>query len=195
MEEAKGVLTNAHRLLADAAHLRDGGRHASAFALAVLALEEVGKVVLAVWRDESQVKAALPSANYHVRKQVAAVSLLLAQAATTAANADLSSEGITLDGVGRGTPDEEQLVRSVARAMAQGLEGRIFAQAVVGAMERTKHIGFYADARSALAGLSHADFDASDVDGAISVARQALDLLGNWRTVHTAKAMVLAPVR
>jgi AbiV family abortive infection protein len=42
------IVANAARLLGDAKLLSDNGRFASAFALAVLGLEELGKVVLAV---------------------------------------------------------------------------------------------------------------------------------------------------
>ena len=43
------IVDNAKRLLGDAELLDDNGRYASAFALAVLSLEEIGKVILGRW--------------------------------------------------------------------------------------------------------------------------------------------------
>jgi AbiV family abortive infection protein len=65
------IIANAPRLLKDAKLLLDHGRYASAFALSVLALEEIGMVVLDLWgRPEVQPKPSKrPSA--HVRKQTA----------------------------------------------------------------------------------------------------------------------------
>jgi hypothetical protein len=67
------VLRNAKRLLRDAHLLSDHGRHASAFALAVLGLEEIGKVILRVW-DLSD------HASGHLYKQLAVSSLLMVDA-------------------------------------------------------------------------------------------------------------------
>jgi AbiV family abortive infection protein len=41
--------SNAARLLRDAKLLNDNERHASAFALGVLGLEEIGKAILRLW--------------------------------------------------------------------------------------------------------------------------------------------------
>jgi AbiV family abortive infection protein len=47
--ERNEIVSNAARLLRDAKLLVDNERYASAFALSVLALEEIGKVVLELW--------------------------------------------------------------------------------------------------------------------------------------------------
>jgi AbiV family abortive infection protein len=67
------IVANAARLLRDAKLLNEHGRHASAFALAALSLEEIGKVILRLW-DVQQRKG-----YDHLSKQRAVASLLLAQ--------------------------------------------------------------------------------------------------------------------
>jgi AbiV family abortive infection protein len=48
------IIANAARLLADAKLLVDHARFASAFALAVLGVEEIGKVALEIWEPLSR---------------------------------------------------------------------------------------------------------------------------------------------
>jgi AbiV family abortive infection protein len=48
-DERTLIMTNAARLLGDAKLLADHNRFASAFALAVLGVEEIGKVILDIW--------------------------------------------------------------------------------------------------------------------------------------------------
>ncbi len=68
------ILGNASRLFKDAELLMDHHRYASAFALAVLGLEEIGKALLKSW----EVEGPLPKkASAHIRKQAAVASLLL----------------------------------------------------------------------------------------------------------------------
>jgi hypothetical protein len=152
----------------------------------------LGKIVLGAWRADAEVKSALEGASYHVRKQVAAVALLLADAAMKAATADLRAKGLTLDSVPTGSQGELELVGAVVRAIAEGRAGKTFVHALIGAYERTKHIGLYVDSGLPLAGLTHRDFTAEDVDGWIEITRRAIGLLRDWRTVHVARPIVLA---
>jgi AbiV family abortive infection protein len=58
------VVRNAKHLFRDAVLLNDKGRHASAFALAVLGLVEIGKAILRRW-------GLLDSdGRFHLRKQL-----------------------------------------------------------------------------------------------------------------------------
>lgn len=59
---ASPTLTNAFRLLKDAELLFDAASHASAIALSCLAIEEIGKYLLATW------PAANPQFSYDRRK-------------------------------------------------------------------------------------------------------------------------------
>jgi AbiV family abortive infection protein len=108
------IIANAARLLKDAKLLLDHGRYASAFALAILALEEIGKVVLDLWgRPEASPKPSKrPSA--HVRKQAAVSSLLLAESVTKEWGELVNREG----------PSSEALVEGVARSMHHSEPGR-----------------------------------------------------------------------
>jgi AbiV family abortive infection protein len=75
-DQNKRVIGNAKRLLRDAALLNQHGGHASAFALAVLGLEEIGKAILRLW-DLSDHR---PGYLYHLSKQRAVSSLLMVDA-------------------------------------------------------------------------------------------------------------------
>jgi AbiV family abortive infection protein len=69
------TLSNSTRLLNDARLLVDHRRFASAFALAVLGVEEIGKVLLDGWKADAPL--AKPRASLHIQKQTAVSSLLL----------------------------------------------------------------------------------------------------------------------
>ena len=71
------ILGNADRLLADARLLFGHRRYASAFALAVLGMEEIGKALLKGWEDEEPVPKPRKGMSLHVQKQTAVSSLLL----------------------------------------------------------------------------------------------------------------------
>ncbi|MGY3124998.1 AbiV family abortive infection protein [Bradyrhizobium sp. S3.14.4] len=71
------ILGNATRLLNDARLLVSHNRYASAFALAVLGVEEIGKVLLKSWEAERPLAKAKERQSLHIRKQTAVASLLL----------------------------------------------------------------------------------------------------------------------
>ena len=57
-DESFPIVANTARLLSDAKLLNEHGRYASAFALAALAMEEIGKVILKLW-DVSEPKGRI----------------------------------------------------------------------------------------------------------------------------------------
>jgi hypothetical protein len=71
------TLSNATRLLNDARLLVDHRRFASAFALAVLGVEEIGKVLLDGWKADKPLAKPKGSSTLHIQKQTAVSSLLL----------------------------------------------------------------------------------------------------------------------
>jgi AbiV family abortive infection protein len=71
------VLANATRLLNDARLLVEHRRFASAFALAVLAVEEIRKALLDGWDTERPLAKPKTYQSQHIRKQMAVASLLL----------------------------------------------------------------------------------------------------------------------
>jgi AbiV family abortive infection protein len=71
------IVSNANRLLADAQLLLDHHRYPSAFALAVLGMEEIGKALLKEWQAEKPLARPRKGMSMHVQKQTAVSSLLL----------------------------------------------------------------------------------------------------------------------
>src|ERR1700722_19990855 len=69
--EDRKVISNAKRLLRDAVLLKDHERYASAYALAILGLEEIGKVILKRWGEPDKER------RWHLNKQMAVASLLI----------------------------------------------------------------------------------------------------------------------
>jgi len=63
--------------LQDATFLVDHTRFASAFALAVLGVEEIGKVILDIWGSAAPLSKPVVRRTAHIRKQAAVSSLLL----------------------------------------------------------------------------------------------------------------------
>ena len=68
--DVTGVVSNARRLAQDATLLKDHGRYASAYVLAIISLEEIGKMLIKLW--------GLPASKSHVSKQRAVTSLFVA---------------------------------------------------------------------------------------------------------------------
>lgn len=73
------ILRNAHRLLDDAKALDADGRHASALALSILAIEEVGKVVMRQWSADPTFRHDRKHYGFHKVKQAVAAALLTAK--------------------------------------------------------------------------------------------------------------------
>jgi AbiV family abortive infection protein len=71
------IMANATRLLDDARLLAEHSRFASAFALAVLAVEEIGKELLDGWNAEKPLAKPKIYQSLHIQKQMAVASLLL----------------------------------------------------------------------------------------------------------------------
>lgn len=70
------ILANAERLLDDARLLFCNERYKSALALAVIAIEEVGKILVHRWSDEAELKYARRQFGYHALKQIATLTLI-----------------------------------------------------------------------------------------------------------------------
>lgn len=71
------VLANATRLLNDAKLLVEHRRFASAFALAVLAVEEIGKALIDGWNADAPLPKPKTYQSPHIQKQAAVSALLL----------------------------------------------------------------------------------------------------------------------
>ena len=157
--------------------LVDNERYASAFALSVLALEEIGKVVLELWGASQPVHKSGKRPSSHLRKQ-ALSSLLLAQY-TTKELGDLVSSG----------PVTAELIERVSRAMYESEAGKFVRLVGVGAVDKTKQIAFYRDDWLESAGLHADQFDASDVTQLFEKCRAAIAALGDSKTMHVGRAI------
>jgi AbiV family abortive infection protein len=171
------IMENAARLLADAKLLVDHNRFASAFALAVLGVEEIGKVVLDIWETEKPLTKPATRKSSHLRKQAAVGSVLLASFA-------IKEFGVIVE---ISIPDD--LVESVAKAFHGSIEGRLLRHIEIGAVERTKHLAMYRDEWLTEASLHANQFEKSDVTGLFEYARSAIAVLGDGHAMRTARAI------
>lgn len=128
------IIANSARLLADAKLLADHGRFASAFALALLGVEEIGKVILDLWGNAEPLSKPIVRRKAHVRKQAAVGSLLLASFAVQEFG-DLDAEVTVTD----------EVIERVNAALQSSSEGQFLAHAESGVLEKTKHVGLYRD--------------------------------------------------
>jgi len=124
------ILGNARRLFADAELLFDHQRYASAFALAVLGLEEIGKALLKYWNAQRPLPNKA-NASAHIRKQAAVSSLLLGALVVRR-----FPNGVDLDTVD---------FSAVTREFNDSEEGRVFMAIQNRDLDRRKQNALYQD--------------------------------------------------
>lgn len=172
------VIGNAARLLADAKLLVDHERFASAFVLAVLGLEEIGKVVLELWAHVGPLTRPIERRTSHVRKQAAVGALLLASFAVN----ELSDLEVSAERAG-------DLIDRLSKAFRNSSEGNFFSNAQGGILEKTKHLGMYRDDWLEEASLHAEQFHKSDVASIFEIARRAIAIVGDARTMYVGRAI------
>lgn len=171
------IMANAARLLADAKILVDHARFASAFALAVLGVEEIGKVILDIWETAEPLPKPKIRKSSHLRKQSAVGSVLLASFALK------EHSGIVE------APITDELIEGVAKAFHDSLEGRFLHHVESGAVEKTKHLAMYRDEWLTIASFDADQFQKSDVTGIFEFARSAVAVFGDTRVMRTGRAI------
>jgi AbiV family abortive infection protein len=175
------IIANAARLLKDAKLLVDHERYASAFALSVLALEEIGKVVLDLWgKPVALPKVSKPNkrSSAHVKKQAAVSSLLLADSVTKELGEVITSGAV-----------DDVLVERVARFMHDSDSGRFHWLVGIGAVDKTKQVALYHDDLYAATGLSPEGFDGADLEKLFSRCRLAVAAVSDQRVMRVGKAI------
>jgi AbiV family abortive infection protein len=177
-DERTLIMTNAARLLGDAKLLADHNRFASAFALAVLGVEEIGKVILVIWGTGKSLSKPKIRKSSHLRKQSAVGSVLLASFAVKEFSGIIKAPVVT-----------DELVEGVARAFHDSLEGRFLGHIATGAVEKTKHLAMYRDEWLTSASLHTDQFVKSDVTGILEFARSAVAALNDARIMRTGRAI------
>ena len=175
-DERTAVIANAARLLKDAKLLFDHTRFASAFALAVLGVEEIGKVILDIWGTAAPLSKPVVRRSAHIRKQAAVSSLLLG-------SFSVREFGTVVDDA------NEQLVQHVAEAFRLSPEGRLMSQVQGGALDKTKQLGLYRDNWITDASLHADQFTDIDVKALFSIARRAIEVGDDARIMRTGRAI------
>jgi AbiV family abortive infection protein len=164
--------------LADAKLLVDHARFASAFALAVLGVEEIGKVALEIWGAAEPLTKPIIRRTAHLRKQAAVGSLLVASFAVKEFG-DLDAE-VILTG---------DLIERVSKAFQDSEEGQFLAHVQSGVLEKTKQIGIYRDDWLTTASLHADQFHESDVISIFDTARRAIAVIDDERVMQTGRAI------
>ena len=154
----------------------DHTRFASAFALAVLGVEEIGKVILDIWGSAAPLSKPVVRRTAHIRKQAAVRSLLLGSFA-------VKEFGTAVDDA------NEELVQRVADAFRLSPEGRLMSQVEGGALDKTKQLGLYRDDWMTEASLHADQFSNTDVNAILSIARRAIDVVDDARIMRTGRAI------
>jgi AbiV family abortive infection protein len=172
------IIANAARLLADAKLLVDHDRFASAFALAVLGVEEIGKVVLDIWGRVKPLSKPVIRRSQHICKQAAVGSLVLASFAVEQFG-DMEAE----------VPITDDLIKHIGKAFQNSHEGQFLAHVQSGVVEKTKHIGIYRDEWLTAASLHADQFNEADVTSMFDTARRAIAVVDDARVVRTGRAI------
>ncbi|SIO49938.1 abortive infection protein, AbiV family [Bradyrhizobium erythrophlei] len=170
------IITNANRLLWDAKLLADHTRFASAFALAVLGLEEIGKVILDIWGSDQPLSKPVIRRTAHVRKQAAIGSLLLASFAVKKFG-HLDAEPVNDDPIAR-----------ISAAFRSSDEAQFLAHIQSGELQNTKHGSLYRD-DWLIASLPADQFDESHVTSIFDIANSVLVAIGDERIMHAGRAL------
>jgi AbiV family abortive infection protein len=128
LRRAKDVTSNVFRLMDDARLLDEHERYSSAYALAILAFEEAGKLLLILWGVPE------PKKNRHVVKQRAVGALLM-------------SHWVRKE-FGRHETLDEELIERGAKALSESSPGRLSEFIEMTVLDKSKQAALYSDERS-----------------------------------------------
>lgn len=185
---ALAVLQNTVRLLDDAALLASYKRFATAVALSVFALEEIGKVALKIFDEGPTIDGKRGRSNIHVRKQLAATSLLQAKFGEQIVCAKLEGWGLA-DEDPTTIEQAAELREALATAIFNSREQKLLEYIRLGATERIKHLGMYVDEWHLEYGLRGEQMGQEQFEELYSEARRALPLLADARAIRMAGAI------
>ena len=172
---------NAKRLLRDAKLLSDNKRYASAFAVAVLGLEEIGKSILRQWNLSNY-------SSGHLNKQLAVSSLLIVDAVIR--EGQKPRRGM-IDPAEAGPHSDAALERIIKAAMES--EAGRFSQLVdAKALDKIKQFCFYYDGVLEDEGFHPDQFTYADVERIFKMCVAALREMEDNQTLVVAKVLFLA---
>jgi AbiV family abortive infection protein len=180
-DDLSRIRRNAKRLLRDAVLLTEHGRHASAFALAVLGLEEIGKVILRLWGLSDY-------SSGHLHKQLAVSSLLIVDAVIREAQ---TPRGM-IDPTSRSGPSTPGAMERIIKAAMESEAGRFRQSVDAKAVDAMKRFAFYYDGVLEDAGFHPDQFTYAEVEPIFKMCFGALSEIEDDQTMQVAKALFLA---
>ena len=169
--EDRKVISNAKRLLRDAVLLKDHERYASAYALAILGLEEIGKVILKRWGEPDKER------RWHLNKQMAVAALVLMDDVRRRIREETSDPSQL-------TPD---VFERVAMAAMEGETGQFSATVRSKLLDGWKQFALYNDGEFADAGLQSDQVTLADVEFMFKAFWTALNLISDGPAMELAK--------
>jgi hypothetical protein len=181
-DDLSRIKRNAKRLLRDAKLLSDNKRYASAFAVAVLGLEEIGKSILRQWN--------LSNYSGHLNKQLAVSSLLIVDAVIREAQKPRGLGMIHPTSRSRSFPSG--VLESIIKTAMESEAGRFSKLVDAKALEKIKQFCFYYDGVLEDEGFHPDQFTYADVERIFKMCVAALREMEDNQTLVVAKAVFLA---
>ena len=179
-DDLSRIRRNAKRLLRDAKLLSDNKRYASAFAVAVLGLEDIGKSILRQWN--------LSNYSGHLNKQLAVSSLLIVDAVIR--EFQKPRKGM-IDPAEVG-PRSDAALKRIIKAAMESEAGRFSQLVDAKALEKIKQFCFYYDGVLEDEGVHPDQFTYADVERIFKMCVAALREMEDNQTLVVAKVMFLA---
>src|SRR4051812_7119705 len=135
----RSVIGSARRLHSDAHLLAEHGRFTSGFALALLSIEELGKILIELWGQDEWWETPMPTElktrlSFHVRKQMAFAALLFAGEVIDSTR-NTASESF----------DAEQFKALYRDVFDRGDASNLLIEAMFGVLNRRRESAFYMD--------------------------------------------------
>ncbi len=173
---------NALRLVSDAKLLYDNDRHASSFALTVIASEEVGKLIVNIWTSQRALQFRNGSRITHRRKQAAVGALLLAKQAKEIIDAEITKGTANMR-------NDQKSIDLLSHKLLQTEAIQFCQQVEMGAIDKTKELALYRDGWLSKINL-HADmFDTSTVKPMLEKTLDALETVVNPLCMKAGRAV------
>jgi AbiV family abortive infection protein len=180
------IVANAERLLADAKLLNENGRYASAFALAILALEEIGKVTLRLWG----VPEPKGGKYGHKSKQMAVAALLLGEFSFEHLTPDIKR--VVIEYATKPETRTEQsiaktgadIAERLAKAISESEHGRFVNHVDGTVIDTMKQLAVYQDEKWDELDINREHFTDKDVEPIFEKCREAISAVSNKTLMH-----------
>jgi len=193
------IIDNARRLAADARLLSENERFASAFALAVLGLEEVGKLLFRRWQSDEEFCKLTKKYSAHRIKQAIVSSIYLADITRTTVNQYLDENGyvlypkeLTEEEIKRIAPplgENESLVERLSSDFHNSYHSRLIDFARFGVIDKTKQWALYVDDENICHNMLPSNFSSTGCVKMIERIENAIDLYNEEFLEPIAKAI------